>query len=375
MNNRRYLIVERDEAETYLLLSLVSFAATVIGVRFFLQVTGYPQVGGSTFHIAHLLWGGLALFIAVLLILILDNPRALKVAAILSGIGIGLFIDEVGKFITQSNDYFFPAAAPIIYGFFLLTVVLYLIIRKPEPGYPPRAMVRALEDLQDVIYKEFETEDLEQLHARLKLASQSSRPYIAQMAMALQGYVEQTELPVREDKPGWWKRLTTRIKAWSLQQGERKHRLLIVAGLIVIALTSISLIGGLIWVAVSPTTTARSFLLDLLAEAENASVDSHTLYLARLFLETAVGLMAIIAIIILIRGHIRKGITFALTAVILALTAIQLLTFYLDQFTAVLPTLYQFGLLLVIITYQRWHVNPGEALKGDVTEPEPPPAD
>jgi hypothetical protein len=47
--------------------------------------------------------------------------------------GVGLFIDEVGKFITQTNDYFFPAVAPIIYAFFLLTVMLYLQVRRPRP--------------------------------------------------------------------------------------------------------------------------------------------------------------------------------------------------------------------------------------------------
>ena len=115
------LIVEREDAGNYLLISLIAFAATVIVVRWFLELTGYPQVGNSTLHIAHVLWGGLLLFVAVLVALIWDNPSFMVVAAALSGIGMGLFIDEVGKFITQSNDYFFPAAAPIIYGFFLVT--------------------------------------------------------------------------------------------------------------------------------------------------------------------------------------------------------------------------------------------------------------
>ena len=128
MSTRRFLIVERDEAETYVLLSLVAFGATVVLVRLFLELSGYPQVGSSTLHIAHLLWGGLFLFVAVLMVLIWDNPGFLTTAAVLSGIGIGLFVDEVGKFITQNNDYFFPAAAPIIYGFFLLTTTLSYFI-------------------------------------------------------------------------------------------------------------------------------------------------------------------------------------------------------------------------------------------------------
>jgi hypothetical protein len=48
----------------------------------------------------------------------------------------------------------------------------------------------------------------------------------------------------------------------------------------------------------------------------------------------------------------------ALVAVILSVTALQLLTFYLDQFTAVIPTLLQFGFLLLILQYRRWYLSP-----------------
>ncbi|MGB3716724.1 MAG: hypothetical protein WA996_20080, partial [Candidatus Promineifilaceae bacterium] len=125
MNGERNTVrsaVRREHAEYYLLTSLIAFGVTVIAIRVFLQLTGFPQIGSSVLHIAHALWGALLLFIAVLLPLAFANRWAIQASALLSGIGIGLFIDEVGKFITQTNDYFFPPALALIYGFFLVTV-------------------------------------------------------------------------------------------------------------------------------------------------------------------------------------------------------------------------------------------------------------
>jgi hypothetical protein len=112
----------------------MGLAASVSLTRFILEATGYPQLGNETLHIAHCLYGGVILYISCLIPLIYKNNWAFTWSGILSGVGMGLFIDEVGKFMTQNNDYFFPAAAPIIYGFLLVTILLYIqVAKRSEP--------------------------------------------------------------------------------------------------------------------------------------------------------------------------------------------------------------------------------------------------
>lgn len=358
MSKPRYLLVERDEAQDLLLLSLVSFGVTVILVRLFLQLTGYPQIGSSTLHIAHLLWGGLFLFAAVLLVLIWDNPSAYRSAAVLSGIGIGLFIDEVGKFITRTNDYFFPPAAPIIYGFFLLTVVLYLYVRQPDEHDPRRAIVHALEKLQDAIYGELEESDLKELAADLNLARQSDRLEISKLATMLDDYVQLGHLPIKDTNPGLIRQIADTITFWGRKLGRDWHRRMILGGLVIIGLSALVTLGTLIWVAASPAASTHTLLADLATEATKSDASSVTGQYLRIILEVVVGGIAILAIYLIIKDDEHRGLTLTLVAVILSLTALQLVTFYLDQFTAIFPTLFQFGFLLIIVVYRRWYLSP-----------------
>src|SRR5256712_10669671 len=93
---------------------LVSAVAAFLGVRFFLGVTGYPRLGGGGLHIAHMLRGRTLMVAAVLLLLSYLGQRVRRAAAIIAGLGFGLFIDELGKFITSDNNSFSqPAIAPI----------------------------------------------------------------------------------------------------------------------------------------------------------------------------------------------------------------------------------------------------------------------
>jgi hypothetical protein len=105
------------------------FAAvsTVVLVRAFLIVTGYPKVGGHGLHVAHVLWGGLFMGAAIAMAMIYPGSRWRHRAAIIGGIGFGLFIDEVGKFLTSSVNYFYRPAIAIIYVVF---VAFYLTVRE-----------------------------------------------------------------------------------------------------------------------------------------------------------------------------------------------------------------------------------------------------
>jgi hypothetical protein len=103
----------------YAELFLVSSISSVIVIRSFLALTGYPQMGNSTLHIAHMLYGGLFMLVALLLLLLFYSRVWKGLAAVLGGIGFGTFIDELGKFITSDNDYFFQPTISLIYVIFM----------------------------------------------------------------------------------------------------------------------------------------------------------------------------------------------------------------------------------------------------------------
>src|SRR3954454_10103903 len=101
---------------------LISAVTMIIVIRLQLWATNYPQLGGGRLHIAHLLWGGVFMLIAIGLLLSLVGRQWRRPAAVVGGVGFGFFIDELGKFVTSDNDYFFKPTAAMVY---IVFIVLY----------------------------------------------------------------------------------------------------------------------------------------------------------------------------------------------------------------------------------------------------------
>ncbi len=125
-------------------LFLVGAVVAVLSIRLYLTLTGFPRLGGGDLHISHMLYGGVLLLVAVFLYATFLDRRVRPIAAFVGGLGFGTFIDEIGKFITADNDYFFKPTAALIY---LSLIVVYLLVRATQMRRmlaPPDALAQAL---------------------------------------------------------------------------------------------------------------------------------------------------------------------------------------------------------------------------------------
>jgi hypothetical protein len=117
--------------------------ATILLTRLYLKLTGYPQIGSGQLHIAHALWGGVLMISALIVswLFLGSTPRLVSIT--LGGIGFGLFLDEVGKFVTKTNDYFYGPSAEIMYVVVVTVLLIARVVRDLKKPTAPEALANA----------------------------------------------------------------------------------------------------------------------------------------------------------------------------------------------------------------------------------------
>lgn len=334
----RIIGAQRDRAASYLVITIAAFAVTVAGTRWYLDLAGYPTIGGGGLHVAHVLWGGLALFIAVLLPLLFVGRRSLLLSAVLAGIGAGLFIDEVGKFLTTTNDYFFAPAAPIIYGSILLLVLLVLLVRRR--GLDDDGVTHALlEALRDAVDERLTQADRERVLGMAGSARPAADDLRAQLVATLGSRAVDERLaregPIsRGDARRWLERvLPARLERGLVYLG----LVLAVVGAAVAALTLLVLYASPEGIDLSALDTGR-------IEAPDEPLWIWLL----LAVNVVVGVSAAVALFLRLRRS-RLWLDAALVAVLIDLVVGELVAFYAVQIAALSSAIWGVVLLGLVL--------------------------
>jgi hypothetical protein len=195
---------------------LICAVGTILGMRMYLVVTGYSQFGGGGLHIAHLLWGGALLAVAVLLTISLITRDSRRVAAVLGGVGFGLFIDEIGKFVTSDNDYFFQPTIALIYVALVLIWLGMRALTRKRLTYT-EALANALDLLKEAASRDLDADERRRALALLD-RSEPGDPLVRQVRALLEEVAAAPAPPplamtrvIRRARDWYWRRTT---KPW-----------------------------------------------------------------------------------------------------------------------------------------------------------------
>jgi hypothetical protein len=344
-------IIVSDRSSRLMVIVLVSCGLTVALTRLFLVLTGYPQIGNSTFHFAHALWGGLALLLAGIMALVVENRRSAVIVALLTGVGFGLFVDEVGKFITQKNDYFFPLAAPIVYASLLVIMLLTELARRHQLR-SPRAHLLAVISLSQTIADGTATQtEITAMKNHIRQARTGSLDDAS--AALLNGIETSMVLADRVDEPFAFvgravRRIRSAVASWLPANRARRFARLAMALFCILGLFQLRLLIG---VAFTPEELRRSLTLSVR--------DQPVGELGEIVFLLSWGLNAVIAVLAGIswwalrprRLRRRLALRGGYGAMLLMLLLGNLLSSYVYQFAVLLEATFQVVTLALLV---RW---------------------
>jgi hypothetical protein len=210
----RYLYRDVRAGELLELFMVSAITALLIN-RFILSLLGYPSIGGSKLHISHMLWGGLLMAIGLILMMAFLGYRVRRLSSIISGVGFGLFIDELGKFITRDNNYFFRPAIALIYLIFIGMFFAFRSLGKKSHLSPEEYLLNALNLAEEAVISDLSSPERRRALEYLQNADKSS-PLTHHLYSALKSF----KATVSDDR-NWLQKWID----WVLQKYDRIIRL------------------------------------------------------------------------------------------------------------------------------------------------------
>ncbi len=211
------IFIRNVRAMDQLEIFLVSSVSTILLIRMFLALTGYPQLGGGSLHIAHMLWGGLGMLVAIIMLLMFMGKWVEYFSAFIGGVGFGAFIDEIGKFVTKDNNYFFEPSFSLMY---IIFVLIYLAAHwaLTSRGYSrTEYLMNSLNFLQEYRSDHLPYDQRQAIQIYLR-RSDPGDPLTA----ALSGFIDEVNT-VSAGAPGYYERLKTFLRRHYYRMVETRY--------------------------------------------------------------------------------------------------------------------------------------------------------
>lgn len=344
MPHARTHLLRRIDLATLLDTLLICAVVTILVVRTELYLTNYPQIGGHGLHIAHLLWGGLLMVVSLSILLAFVAPGVRQVAAVIGGIGFGLFMDELGKFVTADNNYFFKPTATIIYCVF---VAAFLIVRQLERARvfsPSEYLLNVMEMVKDVPLLRMGRERRVHAEALLAHADQSDPlvPLLRQMLDDPRCAQARAPWP-----PTRWARS---VRARLLQAVDRPRFQQVMAWLIAVwALALIVQLIGLLQFTTLNTHGRRVLRFGLhITNVPYSAEDRGFLHWALVVSTLIAVVFAVGGLVRLLRGQRRRALLMFERALLVSIFLIQVFAFARSEFTAAIGLFVDLALFFAV---------------------------
>ncbi len=321
MKNYRFIrFIEFGELfEIFFLFAIL----TILGIRIYLKITGFPQIGSGPFHIAHLLFGGFFMLASIIGSMTFLNNDLKRYWAVLGGIGFGTFIDEVGKFVTSDNNYFFQPTFAIIYVIFVLLYLFYKSVEHNQNFTKEEYLINSISILEDYELKYFNKEEKTEALYYLEL-SDHNNPLTKQL---IKLFSESGPLP--PEKLNFYQKIKKRLLAL--------YNYLLKKPWFLNAISLFFIIRSLIYL------TTGIFLLDTIGRhiadgTINIFLNNRGfLPVVQAFALTLQAVFTIIGVIAITESR-RKAYSFFRDAVLVSIFILQVLNFYRNPVLAFFST-------------------------------------
>jgi hypothetical protein len=330
----RRLFYRNVNAGDYLEIFLVSAVSSLLLLRFLLYLAGYPQVGGGSLHIAHMLWGGLLMLAAIVLDLAFLGARVQRLSALLGGVGFGVFIDELGKFLTKDNNYFFRPTVGLIYAIFIILYLLFNSLSRVGRLTQHEYELNALAQLEEAVLQDLDGTEKRRI-AEL-LADADAKSPITQELKQLLARLETVPPPESNRLQRWLGMLDKRYEHfWHRRQARRLIGALFVVQAAVFLIVTLGAVFG--------------NFDDLRSVFRAGDSYAHKLIIGQLVTSVAAGVFAVLGAIRLFSSRLQAFELFR-RAVLINLLLTEFFTFSRIQFRA-MPGFLVNLVLLVALRY------------------------